>query len=785
MTNKMKRIFIIATLLSMAMTSSLVGQVNLIKNGEFEELQEGSTWPKEWNCVPYNGVSSSISVEKNGVDGSNVLKMGVASKQAECNISQEITVEANKRYVFEGYFAYSNTPTVSSIIQVEDADGKTLSQLPIRQTALGAQKLPLNEKSFHTFEFKAEQAGLITLRIQMPGGGRLLRLDKLSLTENTEPENDGKTQAAYFVDPIDGNNENSGLTAEEPLKDLEGVFLENAQPGCQVLFKAGTTYQGTLHFKGVKGTAKEPIRISTYWDNGDSAPAATIDGAGEKAAIRLDDCSHFVIENLYITANGGGWKGQEGQDNMRCGVLVNTTLPNDTSEHITLSNLEIKDIFYYDEGYERPKDTGSANGTGGYGYGVRFINQAENTLMRHVSVRDCSIDGVSHTGLKFTGKGGSMSWIRDVEVENVGVIYSGGPGMQMGSVRNAHVHHCSVDQSGSDNDKRNWTRGSGLWTWGCDSVLVEHNRFTNASGPADSFGSHIDFDCKNVIFQYNFYANNIGGFVEILGNSHNCSYRYNISVNDGKRTQGQPGRTIWFSGYCGGSKRKGPYNTYVYNNTIYTSEDMVSRYAIEKTSQGVLLANNIFHIMGETKSVSNSSQPAKPDGPDVFFRNNLFLKENNFPEVQMGGDKAPLFGDANFKNPGGDQIEDYVPQNKDLVYGKGVQIEKLQGDTIGLYLGLSVTKDILGNDLNGRIDLGAVACSEQGSEINEPYFQQTKVFVSGNEVWVIANDVTPITVFDVNGLCIKQGYAKETSFLLMPGMYMLKVGDERHKVLVN
>lgn len=757
-------------------------QENLIKNGDFESV-ESNQLPEAWDVVLSNGNVKSVKVETSGIGGSNALKMGLAGVATNCNVSQEIAVEKGKNYKFSGYICYSNTTNVFSLVTIEDKAGNVLYSYEIEEGKIGSQSVSANSGMLREFSFTPETEQIV-LRISTNGISRLLRMDNLSLVADNTPVNDGKTQPLYYIDPETGNNENSGLTPEEPLKDLEGKFLENAQPGCKVLFKAGTVYKGTVNFKGVKGTAENPVVVSTYWGDDTSAPVATIDGAGHIAAIHLSDCSYFRIEKLDITADGGGFINSEGGRNMRCGILVETSLPQTRLESIHLSELSIHDIFYYEPGYERPKDTGTANGSGGYGYGVRFINTSSGTLLTDVSISKSTIEHISHTGVKFTGAVGDNAWISDAEVAEVDIVYSGGPGMQMGTVKNSRVHHCSVDMSGSDNDSRNWKRGSGLWTWSCDNVVVEHNRFTNASGPADSFGSHIDYDCSNVVFQYNFYANNIGGFVEILGNSSNCSYRYNVSVNDGARTTGQPGRTIWFSGYCGSSKRKGPYNTYVYNNTIYTKPEMLSRYAIERTSQGVLLANNIFHVMGETKSASTNTQPAKPDGDDVFFENNLFLQDN-FPEVQMGGDKAPLFGDAQFVNPGGLDIEDYRPQNKDLVYGKGVAINKLPGDEKGLLIGLEVEKDILGNELGGRIDMGAIAYAD-GSAVEEIVRESVSVHVDGRVLTVKAGEPTLISVYNVNGCCERiRNNVSETSVSLLPGVYVVKAGDVTRKVIIR
>eukprot|EP01031_Cornospumella_fuschlensis_P016501 gene16501-20170_t len=179
----------------------------------------------------------------------------------------------------------------------------------------------------------------------------------------------------------------------------------------------------------------------------------------------------------------------------------------------------------------------------------------------------------------------------------------------MSGVRGGVFTALHVDGSGSTKDTRNWGRGSGLWTWGTSDVVIEKSQFLNANGPGDSAGVHIDYNCRNVIVQYNLSANNAGGFCEILGNNFNCAYRYNVSVNDGHRIKGkdgafQDGKTFWLSGYTGGkSPRRGPTNTYFYNNTIYVGDEIVAKVAVAPTAEGVLIANNIFHFSGRSQMV--------------------------------------------------------------------------------------------------------------------------------------------------------------------------------------
>ena len=241
----------------------------------------------------------------------------------------------------------------------------------------------------------------------------------------------------------------------------------------------------------------------------------------------------------------------------------------------------------------------------------------------------------------------------------------------MSGVKNAHVKGNNINYSGNKDDSRKWGRGSGLWTWGCDSVIIEHNSFRNANGPADSAGCHIDFNCKDIIVQYNLSENNAGGFCEILGNNWNCAYRYNVSINDGHRIKKkgiafQEGKIYWLSGFVGkNKKRHGPYNSYFYNNTIYVKSDIVAKMAVAKVTSGALLANNIFYIEGESKAVlGDQYQPQKDDASDlknIVFKNNLFLKAENWPKKVAIQDEEPVYGNPHFVNAGGKKITDYIP----------------------------------------------------------------------------------------------------------------------------
>jgi len=523
---------------------------------------------------------------------------------------------------------------------------------------------------------------------------------------------------SYYVNAKTGNDNNLGTAIQAPLKSLVGLSSLILLPGDSILLASGSTFFGSLELKDVHGSQDKAIVIGSYQtEKGSHIGKSVIDARGYLNGILLENCSYIEIENLRITANGGiAPQGQIQKKQMRCGVLVKLS-KRGIYEHIYLNKLRVEDVFYEEKGFIRgAKEVKTANGSQNYGWGIRFINTTKGALLTDVRLNNCLVKNVAHTGIKFTGGKEDQS-IRNILVENNQVLETGGPGIQMSGVKNGIVRNNRVNRSGSNDDSRKWGRGSGLWTWGASDVLIEKNYFLNAKGPGDSAGAHIDFNCRNIVLQYNFSASNAGGFCEILGNNYNCAYRYNISVNDGYRIKGengafQEGKLFWLSGYNGKRKRRGPYNSYFYNNTMYVKKNILTKIAIDKAASGILIANNVFYITGESKAVLgdqyNPEKVGESNIENLIFQNNLFLKNNNWPKELPIQDEHMLIGNPDFVNAGGDQIEDYMPLHIKLIKNKGIKIHKIPNDSIGLTIGLQVKHDILGNRIEGLPDMGAI-----------------------------------------------------------------------------
>ena len=511
----------------------------------------------------------------------------------------------------------------------------------------------------------------------------------------------------YYFSSSSGSDTNDGKTPDSPYKTISSLEQISLESGDTIFLARGEKFEGTIKLQNLAGAVDAPIVVTSF-GAGDQMP--TIDAAGEVAGIYIENSSNIKVSGLRIIADGAGAKSDVDakKAKMRCGVLYTITKDGEYS-NITLDNLVVEDIFINEKGFIRNShEIHTANGSGDYGWGIRFLNNKFKANLSNIVVQGCDVKNVAHSGIRFYAKNGSIS---DVKVFDCSVIEVGGPGMQMSGVHNGHLYNNIVDHSGSTNDTRKWGRGSGYWCFASQNIVVEHNRFTNANGPNDSAGAHIDYNNTDVTFQYNFSANNSGGFCEVLGNNNNCTYRYNVSVNDGQRQIGDQGAkiagySIVVSGYVGDVPQVGPFNTYIYNNTIFVAEGNTSHTKFSKSIDGLMITNNIFHIAGDSKATTtkNFAKGSK----NIVFNNNLFLTDSSWSSSNHVKYSEPLYGDAKFKNAGGDKLEDYTPTNTKLIKDCGIVMTKLSGDEIGLYKGLEVKQDILGNEIVGRPDLGAI-----------------------------------------------------------------------------
>ena len=440
---------------------------------------------------------------------------------------------------------------------------------------------------------------------------------------------------SYYFNSIIGDNTNLG-TKEKPFKSLDFIKNINLSNGDKILLSNGSTFLNTIELINEDG-----IEISNYDSDGNSE-LPIINSKGKIAAIYMENSSKIKISNVEITADGGGankYLHKKLKTDLRAGILYLVT---DKKLHsgLDILSVNIRDVFYEDPGYERNEsEVRTPNGTKSYGWGIRILNLSKSGNLENISIKNSQFTNISHTAIRFIGK--KEKQFKNLEIFDNIVLRTGGPGMVFNSTRNLFARGNDINYSGSFDDSRKWGRGSGLWTWGTSNAVISQNKFQNANGPADSAGCHIDFNCNDVIVENNLSRNNAGGFIEILGNNYNCSYRNNISINDGHRVKGkngafQEGKTFWLSGYIGrGQERNGPFNSYIYGNRVYVGKDITPKIAVDKASKGIHVSNNVFYFENDPVMVlGDQYKPDKGGGNEiinVFFENNIFYR-NHWPK---------------------------------------------------------------------------------------------------------------------------------------------------------
>jgi hypothetical protein len=257
-----------------------------------------------------------------------------------------------------------------------------------------------------------------------------------------------------------------------------------------------------------------------------------------------------------------------------------------------------------------------------------------------------------------------------------------------------------------------------MWPFDCKNVIAQHNKFMNAHGPMDSYGSHIDYGNENVVFQYNYSYNNEGGFAEILGDNINCGYRYNISVNDGYREDpdGVPwnkkGKIFWVSNYCGSNTVRCPSTgTFIYNNTVFVNDTLnpeiyfwpdvgdvhvynnlivVSQYGetiptlLQNDLNELYISHNLFYDVSRIDLDSDLENNALYQDP--LLLNSVYLGEND-PQAYQIQDGSPAIG-SGFLINGSNDTTNYLEHNGGLDYF-GNSVSHNSPSNIGAFNGYS------------------------------------------------------------------------------------------------
>ena len=427
--------------------------------------------------------------------------------------------------------------------------------------------------------------------------------------------------------------------------------------------------------------------------------------------IEFDEIQHnnepiFEGTTKKLIGFGGSENSWGTGKNIRFGIKV--VASSQDLENFSFNNLYIHDI------YPTPDVSENIH----LGYGIKLETQSDTTsgllnTISDIKVLNTTISKTGHYGfwIKSLGLNGIDSVKNNqILVENCVFEHTGGSGFVPNKSKNILVQNCIFNHTGSSIDDRMWKRGSGMWPFDCKSVIAQHNKFMNAHGPMDSYGSHIDYGNENVVFQYNYSYNNEGGFAEILGDNINCGYRYNISVNDGYRKDpnGTPwnkkGKIFWVSSYCGSNTaRCSNTGTFLYNNTVYVNDTLNPEIYFWPDVGDVHVYNNLIVVSQEGEIIPTLIEN---DKNELYISHNLFYDSSR---IDLDNDLAnnafyedPLLFNSNFlgeNDPEAYQIQDNSPAigNGFLINGSNDTANYLQHNGGLDYFGNSVSHNIPSN----------------------------------------------------------------------------------------
>lgn len=446
--------------------------------------------------------------------------------------------------------------------------------------------------------------------------------------------------ATYYVDSASGSDDNSGTAEELAWKSLDKVNDTTFQPGDCVLFKAGTTYAGTLAPRG-SGSKDAPIVLDTYGQG--AKPRIDAEGKHDQALL-LRNVEYWEVSNLELTNFGDERKP------FRFGARVEVD-DFGTAHHIHLNNLVVHDVNNV-LGDERSPYGGVKVEKRGGGIVWMTLNadQAKPSRFDGLLIENCHVYRVDQDGIwGWAGHKDRGKWhpydrrywhpnlnvvVRDNLLEDIG-----GTGIVPRCCDGCILEHNTIRGAAS----RARAGETGIYVWSCDGTIIQLNEISGVTGKgADRVAIDSDFNSRGTVVQYNYTHDNLGGFGSVFTgrfskrfhggdwNIHNAGtiFRYNISQNDG-----------WGKRYLFYHVEDAK-NVQIYNNTFFVGKDLKLRAFSERLSEQYTVRNNLFFVEGELTFGQHVG--------DAAFDHNLLFGNISAPPSNPGG----LTADPGLKAPG-------------------------------------------------------------------------------------------------------------------------------------
>lgn len=471
-----------------------------------------------------------------------------------------------------------------------------------------------------------------------------------------------KSSTVYYIDAINGDDANSGLSEDDAVKTVSGLKIDDYSAGTQFLFKNGGRYEAGFILTEWCGTEENPIVISSYGEG----EQAVLYVDGKTDVMKLVDCSYVTISDLSITAPNGG------------GIWIDTV--NKASVGITIDN-----VYFYD--MPNGKVNGRSDCTGGAAVAraavmVKSFPNASRYPVNDLTISNCEVYDVAN-GFIIWGSWNEQgaAWCEsedDIDpVFNEGLLISDcylhdmdAEAILIGMCDDALVTNCRMidccQGEGLDENGEIQFFTAACWFWGSINSTVQYCEIAGQKNVGD--GMTVDFDSysHNCTYQYIYSHDNMRFMCNNPNYSghHGNTVRYCLSVND------NGGRSTTAVGSAG------EHELNFYNNTIINSAEFQL-----KNMYNAIVANNIF---------------AMQDGATFAYDIDNIIRGNKITNNCYYNVMTPIIDFRSLNTvPGfaGDDTEDitsYVLSKDSPLIGEGIEIDD------------GLTTDFFGNEITSN-----------------------------------------------------------------------------------
>ena len=609
--------------------------VNVVHNGSFER------WHCTWNASSATAQDAEFAQTVKGGRSGKALRLGNAEMATDYTLQLQLSAPQAAGYSFD-LWAKAEGPVTNASFELFDG---SLSGAVRRYSLadVGTDWTHIEHTYDTTDVWVSTGTLLVQLYVNLPAGSYLY-LDDVSIVKglSTDLSNmlyDGGFEGeslyftertlvpdgvTYYVDSAYGSDEASGTSEEEAWKTLDKVNETVFQPGDEILFKAGSAFVGHLH-PGGSGTEGKPITVGMY---GTGTKPMIIGNGSEDAVVSLYNQSYWEISDLDIS--GGN------NSDISFGINV---IAQDMGQvdHIYIRNNYVHDI----AGDLGNKVSGGIFVTVAGTEVKTWYNhvRVENNTVRHADRTGITLDAYTSWENKLLGEDEPGTWVPSTDVVFRGNFVDdiGGDGIVMKNCDGGLVEYNTAKNCNARSSEANVA----IWVFNSNNCVMQYNEAYGTRYTHDGQGFDVDSFCENTTVQYNYSHDNEGGFMLVCAPGDDGTgltgyytkdtvVRYNISQNDG-----QAGMM-----YSGNS-----YNTHVYNNTIYVSEELdtniVEVYEWGAVPYDCYFENNLIYNLGSGGYALYSAQ--------IDFSNNLMY--GNHPESEPA-DTGKITADPLLVAPG-------------------------------------------------------------------------------------------------------------------------------------